>query len=380
MKNNILFLLTALIVLHGCNISPEKPPVSTLKAGDFKTTIESRETNLYFLRNGDLQMAVTNFGARIVSLQVPDREGEYIDVVLGFESIEGYLNANEPFHGATIGRVANRIADGKFTLDGTQYTLPINNVTNHLHGGEGGFQNVVWNVETVNDTTITMSYRSADGEMGYPGNLDVQVIYQLSPENELIISYEAVTDKKTPVMLTNHAFFNLGGEGSGTINDHILEINADRFIVVDSTLIPTGEIAGVEGTVLDFRKPKKVGSDLPLQNENIHLTNGKGYDHNWIVNKENSGGMGFAGSILDPDSGIKMSVYTEEPVLLFYGGNFLDGTDVGKSGKAFKYREAFCLETQHYPDSPNQDHFPSVILSPDERYQSRSIYEFSITE
>ncbi len=368
------------MVIQACNTPTDKRPHSTLQAGDFKTTIDGKETNLFFLTSGNVQLAVTNFGARIVSLQVPDREGEFVDVVLGFESIKDYLNANEPFHGATIGRVANRIADGRFTLDSTKYTLPINNVTNHLHGGGGGFHNVVWNVEMVNDTSMVMSYQSPDGEMGYPGNLDVQVTYQLSNDNELIISYEATTDERTPVMLTNHAFFNLGGEASGTINDHILEINADSFIVVDSTLIPTGEIASVEGTVLDFRKGKKVGADLPLQNENIHLTNGKGYDHNWIVNRETSGEIGFAGSILDPDSGIKMSVYTEEPVLLFYGGNFLNGTDIGKSGKTFKYREAFCLETQHYPDSPNHDHFPSIILSPDERYESMSIYEFSIAE
>jgi aldose 1-epimerase len=370
-----LFLLA-----QGCHSSSEEKEESALKAEDFQQTVNGKETNLFSLKNGDIEMSVTNFGARIVSLRIPDRQGEYADVVLGFESIDDYLNANEPFHGATIGRVANRIADGKFTLDGTEYTLPINNETNQLHGGEGGFHNVVWEVKVANDTSIVMSYLSEDEEMGYPGNLNVEVTYRLSPANELLISYEAVTDKRTPVMLTNHAFFNLGGEGSGTINDHVLEINADRFIVVDSTLIPTGEIAEVNGTVLDFRKPKRVGEDLPKQSENQHLRNGGGYDHNWILDKDYPGKMSFAGSILEPESGRKLTVYTEEPVLLFYGGNFLDGSDTGKAGKPFKYREAFCLETQHYPDSPNHDHFPSIILAPGEVYQTSSIYAFSIAK
>ncbi|MGB7392846.1 MAG: aldose epimerase family protein, partial [Pricia sp.] len=273
-----------------------------------------------------------------------------------------------------------RIADGKFTLDSTEYQLPINNVTNHLHGGEGGFHNVVWDVEAVNDTSIVMSYLSEDGEMSYPGNLNVEVSYKMSPANELLISYRATTDKRTPVMLTNHAFFNLGGEASGTINDHVLEINADRFIVVDSTLIPTGEIAQVEGTVLDFRKPKRIGDDLSKQKVNQHLKNGKGYDHNWPLNKEKPGKMSFAGSIEDPDSGRKLTVYTQEPVLLFYGGNFLDGSDLGKLGKPFEYREAFCLETQHFPDTPNHDNFPSIILEKGDEYSTSSTYQFSTVQ
>lgn len=371
-------LLCLFLLALGCHSSSEEKEESALKAEDFQQTVNGKETNLFSLMNGNTEMSVTNFGARIVSLRIPDRQGVYADVVLGFESIDNYLNANEPFHGATIGRVANRIADGKFTLDGTVYTLPINNETNQLHGGEGGFHNVVWEVKAANDTSIVMSYLSEDGEMGYPGNLNVEVTYRLSPANELLISYEAVTDQRTPVMLTNHAFFNLGGESSGSINDHVLEINADRFIVVDSTLIPTGEIAQVEGTVLDFRKPKRVGEDLPKQVENQHLRNGGGYDHNWVLNKDYPGKMSFAGSILEPESGRKMTVYTEEPVLLFYGGNFLDGSDTGKSGKPYQYREAFCLETQHYPDSPNHDHFPSIILAPGEVYQTSSIYAFSV--
>ena len=315
------------------------------------------------MQNGDVRMAVTNFGGRIVSLCFPDKRGDYADVVLGFKSINDYLNADEHFHGAIIGRVAKRIADGKFKMDGSEFILPINNKTNHLHGGEKGFHNQVWTVKSVNDTSIVMSYFSKDGEMGYPGNSDVEVSYILSSKNELLIAYKATTDRKTPVMLTNHAFWNLAGEGSGSINDHILEINADSCIKIDSTLIPTGEIQSVEGTVFDFRTPKTVGRDLVIQKENEQLKNGFGYDYNWIINKKINGEMRFPGSILDPESGRKMEVYTEEPVLLFYGGNLLNGKDIGKYGKPFKYREAFCLETQHYPDSPNHENFPSIYLS-----------------
>lgn len=379
-KNTCLWIIFFTLLAQACNTSTDKQPVPKVKADQFEHTINGKETGLYVLNNGDLQMAVTNFGGRIVSLQVPDRKGKYADVVLGFKSIEDYMKANEPFHGAIIGRVANRIADGKFTLDSTDYNVPINNITNHLHGGEGGFHNVVWDVEAVNDTSIVLSYLSEDGEMGYPGNLNVEVSYQLSQANELLISYQATTDKRTPVMLTNHAFFNLGGESSGTINDHILTIDADRFIVVDSTLIPTGEVARVKGTVLDFRNPKSIGKDLSKEKRNQHLKNGKGYDHNWPLNKEKQGEMSLAGSILEPESGRKLTVYTQEPVLLFYGGNFLDGTDVGKLGKPFKYREAFCLETQHYPDTPNHDNFPSIILEPGEEYRTSSVYRFSTVQ
>lgn len=376
----ILLSLLLFVLVPACRSSSEPDSIFQLSAEDFRRTVNGKETNLFSLKNGAVQMNVTNYGARIVSLRVPDRQGECADVVLGFGSIDEYLAASEPFHGATIGRVANRMADGKFTLDSVEYSLPVNNVTNQLHGGEGGFHNQVWEVNVANDTSITMSYRSADGEMGYPGNLEVAVTYRLSPANELLISYEATTDRRTPVMLTNHAFFNLGGEGSGSINDHLLEINAERFIVVDSTLIPTGEVASVDGTVLDFRQPKRVGQDLPKQPEDRHLSNGGGYDHNWVLKKDNPGEMGFAGSVLEPESGRKLTVYTEEPVLLFYGGNFLDGTDTGKVGEPFRYREAFCLETQHYPDSPNHDHFPSIILAPGERYQTSSVYAFSVEQ
>lgn len=353
-------------------------PYSLLKTGDFRKIIEGKQTNLNFLENGHVRMAVTNFGARIVSLCIPDRNGEYADVVIGFNNIDDYLNAGEPFHGAIIGRVANRIANGRFKMDEKEYFLPINNNTNHLHGGSKGFHNQVWDVESVNDTSIILLYFSKDGEMGYPGNLNVEVTYILHSDNSLEIKYKAKTDKKTPVMLTNHAFWNLSGEASGTINDHILTINADSCIRIDSTLIPTGEIVSVEETVFDFRKPKAVGKDLLMQNNNDQLKNGFGYDYNWPLIKEKADVMSFAGSVMDPASGRKIDVFTQEPVLLFYGGNFLDGSDVGKYGKPIKYREAFCLETQHYPDSPNHNNFPSIYLNPGEVYSTKTIYKFSV--
>ncbi|MGQ8338836.1 aldose epimerase family protein [Sunxiuqinia sp. A32] len=372
-------LLFAGMIQFSC--SPKKAETQScgnLKAEDFQTTVNGKETNLYFLKNGDISAAITNYGGRIVSLCVPDRNGELGDVVLGFSSIDGYLNANEVFHGALIGRVGNRIALGKFTLDSVEYTLPINNDPNHLHGGPGGFHNVVWDVKSVTDNSIVLTYLSVDGEMGYPGNLSVEMTYTLTPENEVKMDYKATTDKATPVNLTNHAFFNLAGEGNGTINNHLLMINADYFTSVDSTLIPLGENTPVEGTPFDFRTAKPIGQDLGMQAENEQLQNGLGYDHNFALNKPEEGGMTLAAAIVDPESGRKMEVLTEEPALQFYGGNFMDGSDIGNSGLAYKYRESFALETQHFPDSPNQSNFPSIILRPGEVYQTSSMYKFSV--
>lgn len=356
----------------------EKKSSCNLKAEDFQKTVDGKQTNLYFLKNGNLSVAITNYGGRIVSLCVPGKNGVTADVVLGFSSIDGYLNANVPFHGALIGRVGNRIAKGKFTLDGKEYTLPVNNGVNHLHGGPGGFHNVVWDVQSTTDSSIVLTYLSKDGEMGYPGNLNVEVKYTLTSENGVRIDYKATTDKATPVNLTNHAFYNLAGEGNGTINNQWLTINADEFTPVDSTMIPLGQNEPVEGTPFDFRKAKPIGQDLHLQNENEQLTNGKGYDHNFVLNKTKPGEMTWAATVFDPSSGRKMEIFTEEPGLQFYGGNFMDGSDTGKSGKAYEYRESFALETQHFPDSPNQPNFPSIILHPGEVYHTSSIYKFSV--
>jgi aldose 1-epimerase len=369
------------LAFQNCNQQPVKEAFcADLKAEDFQTTLEGKETNLYFLQNGDIAAAITNYGGRIVSLCVPDRNGEKGDVVLGFSSISEYLDAKEAFHGALIGRVGNRIAGGKFQLEDTEYTLPLNNGPNHLHGGPGGFHNVVWDVKAATDTSLVLTYLSEDGEMGYPGNLQVEVHYVLTAENEVAISYQATTDKATPVNLTNHAFFNLAGEANGTINNHILKVNADYYTPVDSTLIPLGQNAPVEGTPFDFRQGKPIGQDLPMQEENAQLQHGLGFDHNFALNKPEPGKMSLAATVVEPESGRKMEIFTEEPGLQFYGGNFMDGSDTGKFGKTFNFRESFALETQHFPDAPNQTEFPSIILQPGETYATSSVYKFSVED
>lgn len=378
MKFLSLILLVGLIQI-GCNGVKEKKLCSALKANNFEKIVNGKPTKLYFLQSSDITMAVTNYGGRIVSLYVPGKNGEMADIVLGFKSIDDYLNANEAFHGALIGRVGNRIAKGQFHLDGETYSLPLNNGPNHLHGGPKGFHNQVWDVKLVTENSIVFKYLSKDGEMGYPGNLSVEVEYKLTPKNEVIMKYEASTDKSTPVNLTNHAFFNLGGEASGTINDHILTINADYFTAIDETLIPLGQNVPVEGTPFDFRKGKSIGQDLKFQKTNAQLKNGGGYDHNFVLNKEERE-LTLAAVVIESVSGRKMEIFTEEPGIQFYGGNFMDGSDTGKLGKTFNYRESFALETQHFPDSPNQKGFPSIVLKPGQAYQTKSVYKFSVVK
>ena len=378
MSLNRLSIISLLFLFVFCNYNSKEEFV--LKATDFQKTIDGKVTNLYLLKNDQIKVYITNYGGRIVSLLTPDRSGQIGDVVLGFKSIDNYLSANGPYHGALIGRVGNRIAKGKFKLGSETYSLPINNNENHLHGGPEGFNNQVWEVKAADDSSITMNYFSSDGEMGYPGNLDVEVMYSLNDENELLITYKAITDKSTPVNLTNHAFFNLAGEANGTINDHLLKLNADHFTPVDKTLIPLGENRSVEGTPFDFRTPKTIGRDLNLQETDLQMEYGGGYDHNFVLNKEKDGEMSLAAYVIDPKSGRRMDIFTEEPGIQFYGGNFMDGSDIGKYGKKFLYRESFALETQHFPDSPNQPSFPNTILNPGEVYQSKSVYKFSVTE
>ncbi len=319
LKKTLFIALAVGIILTNCTQKPVEPKTcGGLSSEAFVTTMNGKQTGLYVLKNGDICAAITNYGGRIVSLMVPDKNGALGDIVLGFSSIDGYLNAHEVFHGALIGRVGNRIAKGKFTLNGEEYTLPINNPPNHLHGGPDGFHNQVWDVKSVNDTSIVLTYLSKDGEMGYPGNLDVQVTYTVTANNEVKIDYLATTDKSTPVNLTNHAFFNMAGDKYGTINNHILSINADLMTAVDSTLIPFGENVPVEGTPFDFRTAKAIGQDLPMQAENEQLKNGKGYDHNFVLNKPAPGQMTLAATVVEPESGRKMEVFTEEPALQFY--------------------------------------------------------------
>ena len=341
---------------------------------NFQTSIEGKKTDLFLLENQNLKVFVTNYGARIVSLVVRDKFNQNLDVVLGFKSIDDYLKANEPYHGATIGRYANRISKGVFLLDGKKYNLPINNGINHLHGGPKGFHNKIWSIVSFDKEKIIMTLNSEDGEMGYPGNLDVELTYQIV-DNQLEISYKATTDKKTPINLTNHSFFNLAGEGSGTINNHILKLNSDFYTPVDSTLIPVGEKRLVDDSPFDFRKPKAIGSEINSSDDQIVY--GGGYDHNFILNKTVQDTLSHAATVFEPNRGVKMDIFTTEPAIQFYGGNFMDGSDVGKYGKKFLYRESFALETQHYPDSPNNQDFPNVYLSPSETYKSTSIYRFT---
>jgi len=373
-KNLYLMFLSLLFVF--CTTNRKHP--FQLKAKDFQTTIDGKKTDLFLLQNKETKVYITNYGGRIVSLLTPDKNGDMGDVVLGFNSIDNYLKANGKYHGSLIGRVGNRIAKGRFELNDTVYNLPKNNGENHLHGGPEGINNQVWDVKSIRDNSIVLSYTSEDGAMGYPGNLAMEVSYQLSESNGVIITYKATTDKSTPVNLTNHAFFNLAGEGNGTINDHLLTINADQFTPVDDSLIPLGQNTNVKDTPFDFRIEKAIGQDLNLQEIDLQLSRGKGYDHNFVLNKTDVGELSLAATVVETKSGRKMEVFTEEPGLQFYGGNFFQSKDIGKYGKAFGYRESFALETQHYPDSPNQPNFPSIILNPGEVYSTKTIYKFSL--
>ena len=347
------------------------PPI-----GNFNKKIGDKSVSLYHLRNGKgMEMAVTNYGGRIVSLIVPDAQGKPTDVVSGYSSIDGYLNAPEEYFGALIGRYGNRIAKGKFKLDGTEYTLATNNAPNHLHGGPGGFHKAVWDAHQPNPRTLELTYTSPDGEEGYPGTVTAKVTYQITESNALQITYDATTDKPTIINLTNHAYFNLSGEGAPTINDHLLEIMASRYTPVDNTLIPTGELAPVAGTPFDFRQPAAIGSRLGQTNE--QLKSGLGYDHNFVLDKTYPGHRDLAAAAFSATTGIRMDVYTTEPGIQFYGGNFLTGQHKGKSGRAYAHRSLFCLETQHFPDSPNQPDFPSCTLRPGDRYGQTTLYVFS---
>lgn len=321
-----------------------------------------------------MQVKVLDFGAIISEIHVPDRDGIFADVVLGFERIEPYL-ANSAFLGAVIGRFGNRIAQGRFSLDGKDYQLAVNNAPNHLHGGNQGFHQVMWQAEpfTTDDAVgVTFTRSSPHGEDGYPGKLDVTVVYELDNDNALSLRYHAVTDQATPVNLTNHSYFNLAGQG--TILGHVLTIHADRYLPVDAGSIPTGELADVAGTPFDLRQSTVIGDSIALPHEQIRI--GRGYDHNFVLNQKADHRLNLAASVRDPVSGRVMQVYTQEPGIQFYSGNFLDGSQHGKHGP-IHHRGALCLETQHFPDSPNQAHFPSTILRPGQVYQTQTVYRFS---
>ena len=368
------FLLGVLAV--ACVSCAETTAVKLLNADDFKAEIDGKEVSLYTLKSGDLTMQVTNFGARVVSLWVPDKDGHHEDVVLGYNNLENYVNnPGERFLGAVVGPYANRIAGGTYTIGEETYNSPQNNNGQTLHGGLKGLDMVVWDVDCVTEDAIVLSYLCPDGQDGMPGNRKIVMTYTLTPQNEFKVDYVAQTDKATHMNISHHSFFNLKGEGNGTINDHVLYINASRTTPVDAVLIPTGEIADVTGTPFDFREPKAIGRDLAVENE--QLTNGAGYDHNWVLDRVSANELELAASVHEPASGRYMEVWTDQPALQFYGGNFFDGSTYGKYGKTLNYRESIALETQKYPDTPHHAHFPSTLLNPGETYTHVCVYKFS---
>ena len=368
------FLLAVLAV--ACVSCAETAAVKLLNDDDFKAEIDGKEVSLYTLKSGDLTMQVTNFGARVVSLWVPDKDGHHEDVVLGYNNLENYVNnPGERFLGAVVGPYANRIAGGTYTIGEETYDFPQNNNGQTLHGGLKGLDMVVWDVDSVTEDTIVLSYLCPDGQDGMPGNRKIVMTYTLTPQNEFRVDYVAQTDKATHMNISHHSFFNLKGEGNGTINDHVLYINASKTTPVDAVLIPTGEIADVTGTPFDFREPKAIGRDLSVENE--QLTNGAGYDHNWVLDRISANDLELAASVHEPASGRYMEVWTDQPALQFYGGNFFDGSTYGKYGKTLNYRESIALETQKYPDTPHHEHFPSTLLNPGETYTHVCVYKFS---
>lgn len=337
----------------------------------FQDTIDGKKVDLFILSNEKAEVAITNYGARIVSYLVLDKEGRQTDIVVGFDSLEGYLGAEERYYGAIVGRYANRIARGKFALEGKEYKLATNNAPNHLHGGKKGYQDVVWTVVEATPQSLTLKYFSPDGEEGYPGNMDITVRYSLSGD-DLVLDFDATTDKATVFNITNHAYFNLNGQGSGTILDHQLMINADHYTPIDETSIPLGEIAPVEGTPFDFRTPTAIGSRI--DEEDRQLKNGTGYDHNFVLNSKGDHQLLLAARAVGDKSGIVLEVLTTEPGIQLYTGNFMKAHHSIKYGYRDQKREAFCLETQHFPDSPNQPEFPSTVLEPGERFNSQTIF------
>ena len=376
----VLFCATVSTVRFGPQATPKADapnvtPTSGVTRSSFGT-VSGQNVEMFTLRNAHgVEVKATSYGAIITSIVTPDRNGRPGDIVLGFDTIEGYLK-DSPYFGAVVGRYGNRIAKGRFTLDGRTYTLATNNGPNHLHGGLKGFDKVVWKAEPLQGKTgVAFSRRSPDGEEGYPGNLDVRITYELTDRNELVMDYHATSDKATPVNLTQHSYFNLAGEGD--ILGHQLMIAADRYTPVDTTLIPTGDLAPVEGTPFDFRTATAIGARIDQANE--QLKNGGGYDHNWVLTRKGASRQ-LAARVVEPKTGRTLEVSTTEPGVQFYSGNFLDGKVVGKGGRAYQRRSGLCLETQHFPDSPNQPKFPSTILRPGGAYESQTVFTFGVAK
>lgn len=364
----------AMCLLLSCGEKREEATLSGLMKSDFVSEVEGKPTALYVLKNKNgAEACITNYGGRLVSVMVPDKNGKMTDVVLGYDNIGQYVQSDGNY-GALIGRYGNRINQGKFTLDDVEYTLPQNNGAHCLHGGPQGYHARMWDAKQLNDQALELTYLSKDGEAGFPGNLDIKVTYTLTDDNAVGIKYEATTDKKTVVNLTNHSYFNLSGVPGSDVLDQLVMINADNYTPVDSTLIPVG-ISPVDGTPLDLRTPVVIGKQInnPFQ----QLQFGRGYDLNWVLNTNGDKNV-LAAKAYSPTSGIALEVYTNEPGIQFYTGNFMDGKDTGKHGVLYPHRGALCLETQHYPDSPNHPDFPSVVLNPGEKYLSECIYKFTV--
>ncbi len=354
------------------------PQLGSTTKKSFGKTPGGQPVDLYVLTNkSGAQASITNYGGTVVSLKMPDRNGKLADVVLGYDTVEGYVS-DKAYFGALVGRYGNRIAHAQFVLDGKTYTLAKNNGENSLHGGVKGFNKALWTAKILpakDGQSLELSYLSRDGEEGFPGNLKVNVIYTLTDTNALRIEYSATTGKKTVVNLTSHGYFNLAGQGNGDILGHLLTIQADQFTPVDTGLIPTGELRDVMDTPFDFRKPTAIGARIDQPDEQLKL--GGGYDHNFVLRMPMDKGEALAARVLEPASGRVMEVWTTEPGIQFYTGNFLDGTTIGKGGLTYPKRSAFCLETQHFPDSPNQPKFPSTVLNPGARYHTITTYKFS---
>ena len=379
MKKQILLVGLSTLMLMACQQKPDK--VSTLSGLDpvkFSTEVNHSQTNLYTLKNkSGMEVCITNFGGRIVSIMVPDKDGKMQDVVLGFDNIDDYIRIPSDF-GASSGRYANRIAQGRFVLDNDTIQLPQNNFGHCLHGGPQGWQYQVYDANLIDNTTLELTRLSPDGDENFPGNVTAKVTFKLSDDNALDIKYSATTDKKTIINMTNHSYFNLSGDPSQPATDHILYVNADNYTPVDSTFMTTGEIIPVKDTPMDFITPKAIGQDI-TKYDFVQLKNGNGYDHNWVLNT-NGDITKPAARLTSPQSGITLEVYTNEPGIQVYTGNFLDGSIQGKKGITYNQRASVCLETQHYPDSPNKPQWPSVILEPGQTYNSECIFKFSIAK
>ena len=374
MKKLCVWAVAALL-MAACTPKAEKATDSGLLQSNFRTEVDGKKTDLYILRNkNNMEVCITNFGGRIVSVMVPDKDGQMRDVVLGFDSIQDYISKPSDF-GASIGRYANRINQGKFTLDGVEYQLPRNNYGHCLHGGPQGFQYRVYDAVQLNPQELQLTYVAKDGEEGFPGNITCKVLMKLTDDNAIDIQYEAETDKPTIVNMTNHSYFNLDGD-AGSNAEHLLTIDADYYTPVDSTFMTTGEIVPVEDTPMDFRTPMPVGERIN-DFDFVQLKNGNGYDHNWVLNAKGDINR-RAASLKSQKTGIVLDVYTNKPGVQVYAGNFLDGSLTGKKGITYNQRASVCLETQKYPDTPNKPEWPSAVLRPGEKYMSQCIFKFSV--